>query len=76
MPGDYTEKTVTTKNEGTIPVRVRVKLDSEWFDFDDQSMPNYFDGIGDIAQIDYDFTNWIPALDIEENCYYFFCVTI
>ena len=72
MPGDYTEKTVTTKNEGTIPVRVRVKLDSEWFDSDDQSMPNYFDGIGEIAQIDCDFTNWIIAIDREENCYYFY----
>ena len=71
MPGDYTEKTVTTKNEGTIPVRVRVKLDSEWFDSDDQSMPNYVNGIGEIAQIDYDFTNWI-MLDREEDWYYFY----
>ena len=30
MPGDETPKTITTKNEGTIPVRVRVKFDEEW----------------------------------------------
>ena len=29
-PGDETPKTITTKNEGTIPVRVRVKLDESW----------------------------------------------
>ena len=29
-PGDETPKTITTKNEGTIPVRVRVKLEEEW----------------------------------------------
>ena len=29
-PGDTTPKTITTKNEGTMPVRVRVKLTEEW----------------------------------------------
>ena len=29
-PGDTTPKTITTTNEGTIPVKVRVKLDGEW----------------------------------------------
>ena len=29
-PGDVTPKTITTKNEGTIPVRVRIKLDESW----------------------------------------------
>ena len=29
-PGDETPKTITTKNDGTIPVRVRVKFDEEW----------------------------------------------
>ena len=29
-PGDTTPKTITTKNEGTMPVRVRVKLTESW----------------------------------------------
>ena len=29
-PGDETPTTITTKNEGTIPLRVRVKLDESW----------------------------------------------
>ena len=30
MPGDITPKTITTKNEGTFPVRVRVRLNESW----------------------------------------------
>ena len=30
IPGQETEKSIVTKNEGTIPVRVRVKLDESW----------------------------------------------
>ena len=30
LPGEETEKRIVTKNEGTIPVRVRVKLDESW----------------------------------------------
>ena len=38
-PGDTTPKTITTKNEGTLPVRVRVKLTESWISEDSQELP-------------------------------------
>ena len=41
-PGDETPKTITTKNEGTLPVRVRVKLTGTWTSKNDDTLPLYF----------------------------------
>ena len=41
-PGDITPKTITTKNEGTIPVRVRVKLDESWTSSFNDNLPLQF----------------------------------
>ena len=41
-PGDTTAKTITTKNEGTIPVLVRVKLEEEWTSKNNEGLPLTF----------------------------------
>ena len=38
-PGDTTPKTITTTNEGTIPVRVRVKLEESWTSKNNSDLP-------------------------------------
>ena len=38
-PGDTTPKTATLKNEGTVPIKVRVKLEEEWKDSNNQDLP-------------------------------------
>ena len=38
-PGDTTAKTITTTNEGTIPVRVRVKLTESWTSKNNSDLP-------------------------------------
>ena len=43
-PGDETPKTITTKNEGTIPVRVRVKLDESWTSKNNDSLNLEYNG--------------------------------
>ena len=43
-PGDETPKTITTKNEGTIPVRVRVKLEEEWTSKNGDSLDLTYNG--------------------------------
>ena len=44
LPGDVTPKTITTKNEGTVPVRVRVKLEESWEEVgkSDSTIPNSY----------------------------------
>ena len=42
-PGDTTPKTITTKNEGTMPVRVRVKLEESWESENGNDLPLFFD---------------------------------
>ena len=41
-PGDETPKTITTTNEGTIPVRVRVKLEENWKNSNNEELPLEF----------------------------------
>ena len=41
-PGDTTPKTITTTNEGTIPVMVRVKFDESWASSNDEELPLNF----------------------------------
>ena len=38
-PGDTTSKTITTTNQGTIPVRVRVKLTESWTSKNNSDLP-------------------------------------
>ena len=38
-PGDTTPKTATLKNEGTVPIKVRVKLEESWKDSNNQDLP-------------------------------------
>ena len=42
LPGDETVKTITTKNEGTVPVRVRVKIDDYWMDKNNNRIDNKY----------------------------------
>ena len=39
IPGDTTPKTATIKNEGTVPIKVRVKLEESWKDSNNQDLP-------------------------------------
>ena len=43
-PGDETPKTVTVKNEGTIPVRVRISLGIEWRNANGDIIDSYING--------------------------------
>ena len=45
-PGDEAPKTITTKNEGTIPVRVRVKFEEEWTSKNGENLPIAFQSDG------------------------------
>ena len=38
-PGDTTPKTITTTNQGTLPVRVRVKLEESWTSENNNDLP-------------------------------------
>ena len=42
VPGEVTPKTITTKNEGTMPVRVRVKFESSWTSKNGESISTSF----------------------------------
>ena len=44
VPGDTTPKTITTTNQGTMPVRVRVSFREEWKDEEDQPLNLVYDG--------------------------------
>ena len=44
-PGEETAKTVTMKNEGTIPVRVRVKLDESWTSTNNETLSLEYNNI-------------------------------
>ena len=44
LPGEETEKRIVTKNEGTIPVRVRVKLDESWTSKNDDPLDLEYNG--------------------------------
>ena len=62
-PGDTTNKTITTTNEGTIPVRVRVKLEESWTSSNDGNLPLESNGIK-LAVINLDNTeDWIKDGD-------------
>ena len=65
-PGETIEKTITTKNEGTIPAAVRVSYTEEWFDSEEHDITNSIDegsAIINFANTD----EWI-----EENGYYYY----
>lgn len=67
-PGEETAKTVTMKNEGTIPVRIRISYDEEWKSFNLDNLP--LDQDGEIAAI-INFDNeddWI----YEDGYYYYY----
>ena len=62
-PGDTTEKTITTTNQGTIPVRVRVKLTETWTSSNDGNLPLESNGI-QLAIINLDNTeDWVKDGD-------------
>ena len=62
-PGDTTPKTITTTNEGTIPVRVRVKLEESWTSANDGNLPLVSNNI-QLAIINLDNTDdWIKDGD-------------
>ena len=62
-PGDTTPKTITTTNEGTIPVRVRVKLTESWTSANDGNISLESNGIK-LAIINLDNTeDWIKDGD-------------
>ena len=62
-PGDTTNKTITTTNEGTIPVRVRVKLEESWTSANDGNLPLVSNNI-QLALINLDNTeDWIKDGD-------------
>ena len=62
-PGDTTPKTITTTNEGTIPVRVRVKLTETWTSSNDGNLPLESYGIK-LAVINFDNTeDWVKDGD-------------
>ena len=44
-PGDVTPKTITTTNEGTVPVRVRVKFTEEWKSSENNNLPLESNGV-------------------------------
>ena len=66
-PGDETPKTITTKNEGTIPVRVRVKLEESWTSKNGDSLDLTYNG-ENAAIINLDNINdWI----LKDGYYYY-----
>ena len=67
-PGDVTPKVVTTKNEGSIPVHVRVKLEQKWTSANGNELsldpaPCY----SGVAIIDYDDNHWL----FKDGYYYY-----
>ena len=61
--GETISKTITTKNEGTIPVVVRASLDEKWYDENDQEI-----FVSGAVTINFDnTTEWIQ----EGNYYYY-----
>ena len=59
LPGDTTPKTITTTNEGTIPVMVRVKFDEEWTSKNSDDLPLTYND-ENVAIINFDNLNdWI-----------------
>ena len=53
-PGDTTPKTITTTNEGTLPVKVRVKLTESWKSENNDDLPLRFK---DIPMVIINFAN-------------------
>ena len=65
-PGETIEKTITTKNEGTIPAAVRVSYTEEWFDSEEHDITNSIDEGSAIINFD-NQNEWI-----HENGYYYY----
>ena len=66
-PGDTTPKTITTKNEGTIPVRIRVKLEESWTSKNNDNLNLTFNN-EDVSIINYSsMDNWI----YEDGSFYY-----
>ena len=42
-PGDETPKTIVTKNEGNIPVKVRIKMEQSWISANGDPLPLFFE---------------------------------
>ena len=63
-PGDTTPKTITTTNEGTIPVMVRVKLEEEWNDSSNNNLDLVFPSDGPDSVYDWDLDYSIERVSI------------
>lgn len=73
LPGDEITKIVVTRNEGTIPIRVRVTLDESWTSPSGNDLPlrsSSVSGSGNVAIINFDNQNyWVNMPDT--NTYYY-----
>ena len=66
MPGDEVSKTITTKNEGTIPAAVRVSYTEQWLDDEDNDITSTIDEGTAIINLD-NTSDWTK----EGNYYYY-----
>ena len=71
-PGDVVSKTITTKNEGTIPIRVRIKLDERWINDNNEELSNDSPIYGKIAWYDLNLDNWTFNVDPDTNEVYYY----
>ena len=63
MTCETVEKSITVKNEGSMPVAARIKIDESWIDKDGNTLPLVFTDDNDNTQnwavIDINTTDWI-----------------
>ena len=75
-PGNTTNKTITTTNEGTIPVRVRVKLEENWISKNGNPLDLTFKKYIDVSKVkteNVSIINFANQEDwIKDGDYYYF----
>ena len=75
-PGDTTPKTITTTNEGTIPVRVRVKLDESWISSNNNPLDLTFENYINALQYNTEYVSIINFVNqedwIKDGDYYYY----
>ena len=71
-PGEEIPKTIKTKNEGTIPAAVRMKLEGKWEDSEGNDITDQVDF--DIAQLIFNedaFDDWLPSNSFNDEYIYY-----
>ena len=71
-PGEEIPKTITTKNEGTIPAAVRMKFEEKWEDSEGNDITNQirYNPVYFIYNEDA-FDDWIPNFDFDDMYIYY-----